>query len=296
MPAQAGVRSAVFSARESSMSYKTIVVHCDGAKTASLRLKVAADLATRFGALLVGVHAKPPFESPVFMENGFDMAPLFEAYQEGAEAEKTAARAAYDKALKGKALATEWRSSDGHTDDVLPVAARYADLVVVGQAEPDGIAATPARLPEAVALTSGRPVLVVPYIGAEKSIGETVMLCWNASRESARAASDALMFLKAAKKVIVLVVEPRVTNAGHGQEPGADVATWLTRHGVNVVVQRDVAPDSDVGNVILSRATDHDVDLIVMGLYGHSRMREMILGGVSRTMLAAMTVPVLMSH
>ena len=82
------------------MNYKTIVVHCDGAKTASLRLKVAADLAARFGALLVGVHAKPPFESPVFMENGFDMAPLFEAYQEGAEAEKTAARAAYDKALK----------------------------------------------------------------------------------------------------------------------------------------------------------------------------------------------------
>jgi nucleotide-binding universal stress UspA family protein len=88
----------------------------------------------------------------------------------------------------------------------------------------------------------------------------------------------------------------RSTNNGHGAEPGADVATWLTRHGVEVTVQRDVAADSDVGAVILSRAADHDVDLIVMGLYGHSRLREMVLGGASRTLLGSMTVPVLMAH
>lgn len=278
------------------MSFKTIVVHCDGGTTAPRRLEVATDLAARFGACLVGVHAKPPFESPVFMEGGFDVAPLLDAYEQGAEAERVAARSAYDKALKGKALSTEWRSIDGQVGDVLTVSARYADLVVVGQAEPDGTSFTPARLPEAVALASGRPVLAVPYVGVEKTIGGTVMLCWNASRESARAASDALPFLRSAKKVIVLVVEPRATGSGHGQEPGADVATWLVRHGVHVVVQRDVAPDADVGNIILSRAADQDVDLIVMGIYGHSRMREMVLGGVSRTMLKTMTVPVLMSH
>lgn len=87
-----------------------------------------------------------------------------------------------------------------------------------------------------------------------------------------------------------------MTDTGYGQEPGADVAAWLVRHEVNVVVQRDAAPDADVDNVILSRAADHDVDLIVMGIYGHSRMREMVLGGVSRTMLETMTVSVLMSH
>jgi nucleotide-binding universal stress UspA family protein len=122
------------------------------------------------------------------------------------------------------------------------------------------------------------------------------MLCWNASRESARAASDALPLLRGADKVIVLSVDPKPSNNGHGAEPGADVATWLTRHGVKVTVQRDVAADSDVGSVILSRAADHDVDLIVMGLYGHSRLREVILGGASRTLLASMTVPVLMAH
>ena len=105
-----------------------------------------------------------------------------------------------------------------------------------------------------------------------------------------------LPFLKAAKEVIVLVVDPHTSANGHGPEPGADIATWLSRHGVKVAVQRDVAPDTDVGNVILSRAADHGADLMVMGVYGHSRLREMVLGGVSRTVLSSMTVPVLMSH
>ena len=83
---------------------------------------------------------------------------------------------------------------------------------------------------------------------------------------------------------------------GHGEEPGADAAAWLSRHGVKVTVQRDVAPDSDVGGVILSRAADRGADLIVMGIYGHSRMREMVLGGASRTLLGSMTVPVFMAH
>lgn len=162
------------------------------------------------------------------------------------------------------------------------------------QAAPE-LTATPSDLPEAVALTTGRPVLVLPFIGA-KPPGKVVLLCWNASREAARAAADALPFLKAAQKVIVLVVNPTTSAEGHGAEPGADVAAWLARHGVQITVQRDVAPDADVGGVILSRAADQGADLIVMGIYGHSRMREMVLGGASRTLLASMTVPVFMSH
>jgi nucleotide-binding universal stress UspA family protein len=102
--------------------------------------------------------------------------------------------------------------------------------------------------------------------------------------------------LKAAEKVIVLAINPKASAAGHGAEPGADAAAWLARHGVKVSVQRDVALDVDVGGVILSRAADHGVDLIVMGIYGQSRMREMVLGGASRTLLGSMTVPVFMAH
>jgi nucleotide-binding universal stress UspA family protein len=126
------------------------------------------------------------------------------------------------------------------------------------------------------------------------------MLCWNGSREAARAAAYSLSFLEAAEKVIVLVVDPRASaaghGAGHGADPDAEVAAWLRHHDVKAVVQREVAPDSDVGKVILARAKDFDVDLIVMGMYGHSRLREVVLGGASRTILGSMPVPVLMAH
>ena len=187
---------------------------------------------------------------------------------------------------------------DGHADALLTLHARYADLTIVGQTDPEASTGLPlpSDLPESVALATGRGTLVVPYVGAPKTIGGNVMLCWNASREAARAASEALPLLKAASTVTVLIVEPRSTAKGHGAEPGADVATWLSRHGVKVTVQRDVAADADVGSVILSRAMDHGSDLIVMGIYGHSRLRELVLGGASRTVLADMTVPVLMAH
>lgn len=276
------------------MSYKTVLVHCDASKSVSHRLVVAADLAQRFGARLVGLHVRRPFETSAFFDSGSATADFFRIYGEGVKADETKASVAFAQATKGKELAAEWRAVDGYVKGELAMQARYADLAVLGQAGTE-LTATPSDLPETIALTTGRPVLVVPFIGA-RTPGKIVLLCWNASREATRAAADALPFLKAAQKVIVLVVNPTVSAQGHGAEPGADAAAWLARHGVKVTVQRDVAPDADVGGVILSRAADHGADLIVMGIYGHSRVREMVLGGASRTVLASMTVPVFMSH
>lgn len=278
------------------MTYKTILVHCDASRGVGARLAVAADIAQRFDARLVGLHAREPFEVVSFADSGMSLGPLMEAYEAGCEAAEKAAAAAYGKATKGRNFPAEWRVTEAFSEDALAVGSRYADLVVIGQADQDDPSGGRDDLPEHVALATGRPVLVVPKIGALSSIGKTVMLCWNASRESARAAADALPFLRAAEKVIVLVIDPEVSPSGHGQEPGADVAAWLARHGVKVVVQRDVAADTKVGETILSRAADHGVDLIVMGIYGHSRLREFVLGGASRTLLSSMTAPVLMSH
>ena len=147
-----------------------------------------------------------------------------------------------------------------------------------------------------VPVPTGRPVLVTPHIGVSASPGKNILLCWNASREAARAASDAMPFLTAAEKVIVLAIDAKPSAKGHGAEPGADVAAWLARHGARVTVQRDTAVDSDVGNLIVSRAADFASDMIVMGVYGHSRMREVVLGGASRTLLASLTVPALIAH
>lgn len=278
------------------MTYKTILVHCDAGPKANQKLSVAAELAKRYSAHLVGVHARPPFQAPVFFEGGMAMDGVFAAYEASAEADQAAALAVFQDAVKGRHISHEWRVAQGFVDSELATQARYADLLVVGQTDPDAQTPTPSDLPEAVALSTGRPTLVVPHIGVRSPPGESVMLCWNASRESARAAADALPFLRAARKVVILVVDPRTSVGGHGAEPGADVAQWLARHGVKVVVQRDVAADSDVGEVILSRAADLGIDLIVMGVYGHSRIREMVLGGVSRTLLSGMTVPVLLAH
>lgn len=278
------------------MAYKTILVHCDASPKVSQRLAVAADLAERQGAHLVGLHTRPPFQSPAFFEGGMPTTTLLAAYEAGVKADEATASAAFAKAVKGRHLSHAWRVVEGFDDDELAVHARYADLVVVGQFDPEQQVPTPADLPETVALATGRPTLVVPHIGLQRPLGKTILLCWNASRESAHAASDALPLLTAAEKVVVLAIDPRSSPTGHGAEPGADAAAWLARHGVKVTVQRDVAADTDVGSVILSRAADHDADLIVMGLYGHSRMRELVLGGASRTLMATMTVPVLMAH
>ena len=278
------------------MGFKTILVHCDAAPEAGRRLALAAGMAQRESAHLVGVHARPPLQVSAFFEGGVAMDALFSSYDSALKAEAGTAKAAFESAVRGRQLSHEWRVADGYVDAVLASQARYADLLVIGQADPDAGTSTPTDLPEAVALSAGRPCLVVPRAGAERTPGTNVLLCWNASRESARAAADALPLLRGAKKVTILVVDPRSSPDGHGAEPGADVAAWLARHGVAVTVLREVAADNDVGGVILSRASDVDADLIVMGLYGHGRMREMILGGASRAVLARTTVPLFVSH
>lgn len=277
------------------MAYKTILVHCDGGRGMDVRLKLALDLADRSGGHVVGVHVRQGFQAPAFTDAGLAMDTLYKTYEETAKADEAAAAAIFQKAIGTKGYSSEWQVTNGLTDEVLSSRARYADLVIVGQSDPESPPTmTPSNLAEKVAMASERPVLVVPHVGVMKPPGKTVMLCWNGSREAARAATGALPLLAAADKVIVLIVD--AANGTDREEPGIDVAEWLARHGVKVTVQRDSAAGSDVGGVILSRAADHDVDLIVMGIYGHSRMREMILGGASRTLLASMTAPLLVAH
>ena len=276
------------------MGYRTIVVHCDAGRTTAGRVAVAAALAERFDAHLVGLHIRQRFEAPMFTDATVALDALYKSYEESVKTEEAASSAAFQGTLSGKRRSSEWRVVDGYAEDALIAAARYADLVVLGQREPEPMPeATPTDLPERLALHSERPVLVVPHIGAAQSPGRTVMLCWNGLREASRAATGALPILKAAERVIVLTID---AEKGGDSDAGRLAGEWLGRHGVKAIVQRDTAAASDVGNVILSRAADSAVDLIVMGIYGHSRMREFVLGGASRTLLGSMTVPLLIAH
>jgi nucleotide-binding universal stress UspA family protein len=170
--------------------------------------------------------------------------------------------------------------------------ARRFDLSVLMQSEPDSLGPED-LVAEAALFQSGRPAVVVPYIHKGGFNTDRIMVCWDAGRASARALSDALPLLKRAKLVDVVMVT--------GEEgkrdviEGADIGQHLARHDVNVEVKRIVAA-GNVQSTLLSYAADSSADMIVMGGYGHSRLREFILGGVTREMLQSMTVPCFMSH
>jgi nucleotide-binding universal stress UspA family protein len=277
------------------MGYKTILVHCDAGRGTSTRVKLALDLAEKFDGHVIGLHVRRAFQAPAFTDAGPAMDSLYRTYENAVKADEAIAAAAFGDAVGSRKASTEWRVTDGFVDQILTTEARLVDLVVVGQVEPDAQPiATPPDLAQEVAMAGERPVLIVPHIGVAKPPGRTVMLCWNNSREAVRAATAALPLIRKAERTIILIIDPKT--GADGGAPGAGVAQWLARHGAKVTIQPDTAADSDVGDVILSRAADHDVDLIVMGMYGHSRMRERVLGGASRTLLGSMTVPVLVAH
>ena len=171
--------------------------------------------------------------------------------------------------------------------------ARRFDLSMVGQAEPE-TSVVEEMIAEAALFESGRPVIVVPYIQNAPIKLDRVMVCWDGSRAAARAIADAIPLLERAGRVETVIVANE--RGKHDQMEGADMGRHLTRHGLNVEVKRIVTGDIDVADMLLSHAADAGVDFIVMGGYGHSRLREFVLGGVTRSILRTMTVPVLMSH
>ncbi len=265
------------------MSYKTIVVHVDHSDHAPQRMRLAAELALAEGAHLVGAAANPlpPFRT----DYGFHLA------RGRARADPLAALAGFDALARRLGVASyEQCLLDNDPVTALTERARYSDLVVLSQGDPDQAGAG-AGLAEAVMLNSLRPVLLVPYAGRFDHLGQRVLVAWDGSAEASRAITGALPILRRAAQVFVVVFNP----AQAARHPGADMALFLVRHGVRVEVLEKTV-DIDTGNALLSLATDHDADLIVMGGYRHSRVREALMGGTTRTVLATMTVPVLMSH
>lgn len=277
------------------MSFKTILVLLDHRPRASERLSLAFGLAERFDAHLVGLFAPGTARIPSYAlaEGG----PLLRELLDKRRAEiLREAEAAFRKiAQRNGGDRSEWRATESDPAAAMRLSARYADLIVAGQPEA-GEEGELQGLADELALSAGRPVLFVPYAGRFATLGKRVLVAWDGGREAARAVSDALPFLQKADSVEVAVFDPERTARPHGEQPGADIGLYLARHGVKVQVARQSGAGFDVGSQILSRAADTGADLVVMGAYGHARVRELMLGGVTRTMMEAMTVPVLMSH
>jgi nucleotide-binding universal stress UspA family protein len=278
------------------MTYKTILVHVDGSKRCPARIGIAINLAREFKAHLVGLHALKAIELPGYIVAGAGGASVVEIQNKAAKERVARAKAMFNEAVagNGRLNGAEWRASELDAFEAVTLHARYADLIVVGQPQAGDDAGVERGFAENVALGAGRPVLIVPYAGRFDSVGRRVLIGWDAGREATRALTDALPFLARAASVQVLVVNPGIGH--HGEAPGDDIALYLARHGVRVEVNVQEGVDIDVGDEILSRAADFGADLIVMGAYGHSRIREIVMGGATRTLIDTMTAPVLMSH
>ena len=281
------------------MSYKDLLVVLGSDSASRGRVALAAALAERFAAHLVGLYPLPVPEAPRHL-GYYDPAlldPFFRELREKAQEVCDKECEAFEHAASLRGLSAEWRAvADGMEADPA-LHARYVDLTILGQLDPDGGDAELIRpRPEHVTLASGRPILVVPYAGNFETVGRRVLIGWNATREATRAVNDAMPLLMAADLVPVLTIDAREGPDAHGELPGADISLHLARHGVKATIERTVAAGIPAGDVLLSRAADLGADLLVMGAYGHSRVRELLLGGATRSILQSMTVPVLMSH
>ena len=281
------------------MSYKDLLVVVDSDPPARGRVELAAALAERFAAHLVGLYPLPIPERP--RELGYyDPAildPFFTELRERARDAADQVREQFEHIASLRGVSAEWRLVPEGFEADPALHARYTDLAILGQLDPDrGDADIIRPRPERVTVTSGRPVLVVPYAGHFADVGRRVVIGWNATREAARAVNDAMPLLVSAELVTVLMIDPQAGPDGHGELPGADISLHLARHGVKAEIERTVSADIPVGEILLSRIADLGADLLVMGAYGHSRFRELLLGGATRAVLRSMTVPVLMSH
>lgn len=215
--------------------------------------------------------------------------------REEAQRRASAAIAAFDEAAAKAGLAVESHALDtkaARAPDNFAKLARRFDLAIVGQAEPDKETVED-RIAEAALFESARPVLFVPYIHTAALNLRHVAVCWDGSRAATRAIADAMPFLERAKRIDIIVMENERPKSE--DFPGIDMAHHLSRHGLKVELKR-IQLNMDVGNTILNYAADAATDLIVMGGYGHSRLRDFILGGATQSLLEKMTVPTLMSH
>lgn len=277
------------------MALKNLLVVVDDGAAAAGRIDLAARIALAHDAHLIGLAALaiPTLPSHIMAELPMS---AVEAEHRSLLARAEAGRILFEERMRAQGLEgrCEWRQVEGDPDDIVATQGRAADLVVIGQAIPDRD--LPAPNPGALLFTVGRPLLIVPYAGRFETVGHRVLVAWNGGREVARAVGDAMPFLERAARVVVLSANTSPGSRVAEDEPGADIARHLSHHGCRVVATRASSDEVDAASLILNAVTDENCDLVVMGGYGHSRLRELVLGGVTRYMLQHMTVPVLISH
>lgn len=277
------------------MSYKTILVHVDESEHACERIKLASAVAMAENAHLIGTATTGASRYIQRTKMLAEIDPNFMIHLEFLRKRANRGLEEFEATAQKLGIPSfEKRLVDDEAGGGVCLQARYCDLIVIGQIDPhEPSPVVMPDFPQYVVLNSGRPVLITPHAGKFDMIGSRVLIAWDESMAATRTITNALPLLKRAQIVEVVIFNPEAQpQAGM---PGSDVAVYLARHGIKVdVLLRDT--DKDIGSALLALAGDLNSDLLVMGGYGHSRFREILLGGVTRTVLESMTIPVLMSH
>ncbi len=283
------------------MTIRDMVVLLDNAPPASSGQALGAapalaiDLAQRLGAHVDAVALAIDPIVPGFVVAPLPIEVIERARQQALEAAKSAVDG-FDAKARSVGVSCEARIQEilmGGVPEAFVAGCRTTDLVVVGQDDPDHPEPMRDTMIEAALFDGAATVLIVPYVHTKPLALDRVTIAWDGGRAAARAVHMALPFLEKATKITVLMIGKASSTPG---EPGADLAVWLSRHGLDVKIECIEAPDISVADALLDHAADKSVDLLVMGGYGHSRVREFLLGGATRGILASMTVPVLMAH
>jgi nucleotide-binding universal stress UspA family protein len=275
------------------MAYKTILVHLNDERRVAGLIDAANSIGQRFEAHIVAIYVMPPI--PAYGPTAFG-AGYIEAGLRTFRNEADRVRKAFEDASRGRPVTSEWHlvePGERTVADCVVQWGRCSDLIIVGQRDRSFDFSSVLDVPERLIIESGRPVLVVPNAGRFPTIGDRITVAWNMGREASRAAFDALPLLTQAERVRVVSASPK---RGDRDLPGAELAQTLARHGVKCEVAPLDTAGIGIGDALLSGLSDDSADLLVMGAWGHSRMRELVFGGVTRHILEHMTVPVLMSH
>jgi nucleotide-binding universal stress UspA family protein len=274
------------------MTLKTILLQLTDNSANDNSIDVAVSLAKKHDAYINAIYAIAPVHTPAaFM--GYVPPEFIEQSRQQADADAVKMITQFSSVANNSGVSFNASKTEGYPLDALSNAALSCDLLVCGQVDPDGTSKDIAHnLVGDLVVTSPAPVLVTPYIGSYTDFGKHILVGWNATRESSRAIHAALPFLKSAEKVTLLSVNPT------SDQTAADSAIrdYLTRHGVTATLNTGQWQDVSAGNALLDSLVDLNADMIVMGAYGHSRIREMILGGVTQEILEQMTAPVLFAH
>ncbi len=287
------------------MALRDLLVYVDQTERALIRLRLAADLARRHGSRLTALYVREwsqaQLEERKIAELGLvsakELDRLDQRIQTSIDRVEERLLSALQTLKLEHGLQTEWRCLDGAASVVTPQHARYADLCILGQDLPTDTDSVGYSFSEQLLFVTGRPVLFVPAFGSFETLGRHIVVAWNSSRASARAVNDALPLIERAERTTVITINPADFIERHSAPPAEQMVEHLRRHGalVDGIELKNVPPGS-IAEALQAEAGNVDADLVVAGAFGHPRLWEKLLGGVTRDLLAQMSLPIMMSH